>query len=79
MDDFQKRVFYMLAGTMCFLFVIFGVAAIFIPDFRTQGALIVGVILGPIVAPVAAGLGLQLTKAMQSERQKRDEKGNGDS
>lgn len=50
----EEKLLLLLVGTLCVLVVIFALAAVLVPEFRTQGAAVAGVIGGLIVAPLSA-------------------------
>lgn len=67
----ENRVLGYIVITICALGLMFGVAAIFVPDFRDNGPWMVGSILGALGSLAAVIVGTSAAKRYT-------EKGNGD-
>lgn len=61
-----------MAGVLCALALAFGIAAIFVPAFRQEGAIIVGAILGPLVTLIGSAFAVYAGR--RSDRKKQPEK-----
>jgi hypothetical protein len=51
------KILFMLAAVFCFLVVVFALAAVFLPEFRSSGATIAGMLLGALTAFTSVILG----------------------
>ena len=57
------RVLLYVGGTICILAIVFGIGALFLPDFRGSGALIVGTILGALTTMASIIVGTSAARA----------------
>ena len=58
----ENKVLGWIVLTICILGVVFGVAAIFLPDFRDNGAFIVGTILGALASLASIMVGTEAAR-----------------
>lgn len=61
------RVLLYVGGTICVLAIIFGVGALFLPDFRGGGAVIVGTILGALTTMASIIVGTSAARAFNKK------------
>ena len=64
------KILFMLAAVFCFLLLIFAIAAVFLPEFRTSGATIVGVLLGALTTFASVILGGIVAEKARTGRDK---------
>ena len=62
----DERIITMLTVVLCVLALCFGLAAIFVPEFRENGGTIVGVIGGLLGAPVTAYIAARFTREFRN-------------